>query len=211
MKTVLLYSKIKRKNVTDKSTTNDGKRKMTQRQTRRDGWEAGCPVGFFFPKGALTHHLRNAQHFGGGGIPTGWYPPNRAVRSARRISFSAENDGRCGLGTSRPRWAAFPSLHDQPAGWSWQSVFPLEMQPTCLPNLPPAGLAKCAGRWFASGRLLRETVRIATAPLEPRNDEYERGMETTKGSERTVWQFTTWRQRSSVAGRDAPPARQRPI
>ena len=65
-----LYSKIKRKNASVKSTTNDGKRKMTQRQTRRDGWEAGCPVGFFFPKGALTHHLQNAQHFGGGGIPT---------------------------------------------------------------------------------------------------------------------------------------------
>ena len=61
MKTVLIYSKIKRKNVMDKSTTNNRKRKMTQRHTRRDGSKAGRPVGFFFPKGALTHHLPARQ------------------------------------------------------------------------------------------------------------------------------------------------------
>ena len=59
---------------------DDGKRKMARNPTWRDGSETGCPVGFFFPKGALTHHLRNAMHFGGGGIP----PNGRAVRSARR-------------------------------------------------------------------------------------------------------------------------------
>ena len=140
MKTVLIYSKIKRKNVTDKSTTNDRKRKMTQRHTRRDGSKAGCPVGFFFPKGALTHHLRNAQHFGGGGIP----PDGRAVRSPRGNGVCAFCGKRRTMraGSSRPRRTAFPSLRDQPAGWSWQSVFPTKMQPTCLPNLPQAGSAK---------------------------------------------------------------------
>ena len=140
MKTVLLYSKIKRKNVTDKSTTNDGKRKMTQRQTRRDGSKAGCPVGFFFPKGALTHHLRNAQHFGGGGIPTGWYPPNRAVRSARRISFSAENDGRCGLRSSRPRSCRrCPGQRIPELSGMLRCIAPPDT--CCLQNLSKAGFA----------------------------------------------------------------------
>lgn len=54
---------------------------------------------------------------------------------------------------------------------------------------------KGAGRGCTFGQLLREKVRIATAPLESRNDEYERGMKATKGSD-NVWQFTIWRQRS---------------
>ena len=53
--------------------------------------------------------------------------------------------------------------------------------------------SEIAGRGFASGQLFREKVRIATAPLEPRNDEYEREMKMMKGSVRTVWQFTTWK------------------
>ena len=36
-------------------------------------------------------------------------------------------------------------------------------------------------------------------------------MKMMKGSVRTVWQFTTWKGRSSAAGQDGPPARRRPI
>ena len=80
MKTDLCLCGSNRKSTAIRDTMDEGKRKLARNPTRRDGSEAGCFVVLFFPKGALTHHLRNATHFGGGGIP----PFGRAVRSARR-------------------------------------------------------------------------------------------------------------------------------
>ena len=168
MKTILWLYGSNRKTAAIRITRNEGKRDLARSLTRRDGSETGCSVGFFFPKGALTHHLRNAQHFAGGGIP----PDGRAVRSARHasaslrcprgtrgVSFSAENDGRFGRCSSRPRRAAFPSLRDQPAGWSWQSVFPSEMQPACLPNLPQRKARPSGAAGSANGNGLPQLLR----------------------------------------------------
>lgn len=140
MKTVLLLLRQEFKPAATRIATEDEKRKTARNPTRRDGWEAGCPVSFFFPKGALTHHLRNAQQFGGGGIPTGWYPPNRAVRSARRISFSAENDGRCGLRSSRPRSCRrCPGQRIPELSGMLRCIAPPDT--CCLQNLSKAGFA----------------------------------------------------------------------
>ena len=80
MKTTLRICGSNRKTPAIRVTMDEGKRRIAQNTMRRDGSETGFPVVFFFPKGALTHHLLNATHFGGGGIP----PVGRAVRSARR-------------------------------------------------------------------------------------------------------------------------------
>ena len=50
-------------------TRDEGKRDLARKPTRRDGSETGCPVVLFSPKGALTHHLRNARQF-----RRRWYP-----------------------------------------------------------------------------------------------------------------------------------------
>ena len=118
-------------------TRDEGKRDLAREPTRRDGSETGCPVVLFFPKGALTHHLPAGQV-----VVSLLVVGPCALRGGTGLALSAESAGRCGRCSSRPRRAAFPSLRDQPAGWSWQYVFPLEMQPSWLPNLPPAGLTK---------------------------------------------------------------------
>ena len=175
---------------------------------RRDDSETGCPVGSFFPKGALTHHLRDAQHLGGGGIP----PGGRAVRSPR-------GNGACAFCGKRRTMRAM--LLSSAAGGISVIARPAHrlVVAICFPNGNAARLfaksaagrfGKGAGRGFASGQLLREKVRIATAPLESRNDEYERGMKATKGSD-NVWQSTIWKRRSSAAGRDDLLVRRRPI
>ena len=114
---------------------NEGKRRMARDPTRRDGSETGCPVSFFFPKGALTHHLRNARHFGGGGIP----PNGRAVRSARRmrrLRTPPDDAGKAPLVR-----AVVGAVMDSASRNCRDAAAHCTARPLLLQNLPPAGFA----------------------------------------------------------------------
>ena len=212
MKTVLLLLRQEFKPAVTRIATEDEKRKTVRNPTRRDGSKAGRPVGLFFPEGRTYSPPPKCAAFWRWWYPTGWYPPNRAVRSPR-------GNGVCTFcGKHRTMRAALLASVQL-------SVLSLTAHPGIVRDAavhcaarhllfakPVTGrFSKLAGRGFASGQLFREKVRITTAPLEPRNDEYERGIKTMKGSVRTVWQFTTWKRRSSAAGRDGPPAQRQPI
>ena len=122
MKTVLCLCGRYRKTAAIRITRNEGKRKMARKPTRRDGSGGGCPVVLFFPKGALTHHLRNAQHFRRRWYPSRW--SGRALCEAdagafRSLRRTTDDMGKAPLVRAAP---PFLPLRDQPAGWSWQSV-----------------------------------------------------------------------------------------
>ena len=95
MRTLLRFCGRNTKTATGRSTMYERKRRMARNPTRRDGSEAGFPVVLFFPKGALTHHLRTAQHFRRWWYPSRWSGralsegDTGAFRSLRRTTDDA--------------------------------------------------------------------------------------------------------------------------
>ena len=129
MKTAFWFCGRNTKAATLWVTMDKGKRKMARTSTRRDGSEAGCSVVLFFPKGALTHHLQNATHFGGGGIPT----KGRAVRSPRGTR------GDCAFCGKRRTMRALLLSSAQLSVLSWTAH--RTARHLLLQNLPPADFA----------------------------------------------------------------------
>ena len=202
LKASLLYPMVNAKTSTERNY--DGRRKTKNgAKTNAAGWlRRGLSRRSLFPEGRTYSPPPKCTAFSEAVVSLPMVGPC-ALRGGRGgISFSAENDGRYGQGASRPRSAAISAIA-RPARRLVVAIraFLSESQEqkwrSALPNLSLAGLARGNG-----------LPRLLT---EPRNDEYER---TPKNDERTcdnAWQFTTWKQRSSVVGRDDPPARRRRI
>ena len=192
MKTVLLLLRQEFKPAVTRIATEDEKRKTVRNPTRRDGSKAGRPVGLFFPEGRTYSPPPKCAAF------WRWWYPDRVVPTQSGRALCEADFVLCGeRRTMRAELLSSAQL----------SVLSLTAHPGIVRDAavhcaarhllfakPVTGrFSEIAGRGFASGQLFREKVRIATAPLEPRNDEYEREMKMMKGSVRTVWQFTTWK------------------
>lgn len=201
LKASLLYPMVNAKTSTERNY--DGRRKTKNgAKTNAAGWlRRGLSRRSLFPEGRTYSPPPKCTAFSEAVVSLPMVGPC-ALRGGRGgISFSAENDGRYGQGASRPRSAAISAIA-RPARRLVVAIraFLSESQEqkwrSALPNLSLAGLERGNGL----PRLLRSLAMTNTKESEIDERKCE-----------NVWRFTTWKLRSSAAGRGGPPARRRRI
>lgn len=140
---------------------------------------------FFFPKGALTHHLRSRR----------WYP----FRWSGSCALHELSIGHFSREGRKCRKSAFPVQSALLLMQRLLLVAPIRQilcPPPACENLPPAALSQIWAAMQPIFSLQRET--------ETKGWRFTTPSQNTNRGERK-WQFTTWRQRWSAGEPDAPP------